>query len=105
MRILLITAYLTLMLSASLRADVPRLNFTAACQAASVDHATLEICIKDEEKARAELGKQWSKYSGDDASHCAQLASMGDIQSYVELLTCLEMRSEARRLPKDITEK
>jgi hypothetical protein len=33
-----------------------------------------------------------------DRSYCTQLASLGGVPSYVELLTCLDLEQVARRL-------
>jgi hypothetical protein len=38
-----------------------------------------------------------------DRTRCTQVSSMRGFQSYVELLRCLEMARDARKLPKDIT--
>jgi len=33
-------------------------------------------------------------------THCTQVSSMSGFQSYVELITCLEIAQEAGKLPK-----
>jgi hypothetical protein len=53
--------------------------------------ATPGSCAKDETDAKNELTKRWSKYSASQKKSCIGEADIGGDQSYVELLTCLEM--------------
>ena len=55
-------------------------------------------CTKDETDAKNELAQRWSKFGA--ASACIGESSIGGGQSYVELLTCLEM-SSGNFSPKD----
>jgi hypothetical protein len=57
--------------------------------------------MADEERARARLAAEWGKIAVPERKHCTQLSSMVGFQSYVELLTCLDMAREAGNLPKD----
>jgi hypothetical protein len=84
--------------------DLPKIDFAATCRSASDSKATVESCLADEERARSQLGQHWGQYPPAEANHCSQLASMKAIQSYVELLTCLEMALDAKKLPRDITQ-
>lgn len=77
--------------------DLPKLNFEATCRAAA-DDAARRSCSADEQAARDKLGGQWGRYPAGDRSHCTQVSQMSGFQSYVELLTCLEMASDAKNL-------
>jgi hypothetical protein len=41
---------------------------------------------------------EWSTFSADDSRHCAAEATMGGESSYTDLLTCLEMARDVRKL-------
>jgi hypothetical protein len=83
--------------------DVPRLEFARGCRdTAGGDAGVLKRCMDDEEKARAKLATEWDKFAHSDRTECTALARLGaGMQSYVELITCLEMAKEAKRLPKE----
>jgi len=83
--------------------EVPRLEFAAGCRStAGSDTAHLDRCMRDEQQARDKLATEWDKFPRGDRTQCTELARLGaGMQSYVELITCLEMADEARRLPKD----
>ena len=53
--------------------------------------ATPESCAKDETDAKNELTKRWSQFGASEKKFCFGEADIGGDQSYVELLTCLEM--------------
>src|SRR5579871_4689794 len=48
-------------------------------------------CSKDETDAKNELAKRWSEFSAADKKACVGESAIGGEESYVELLTCLEM--------------
>jgi hypothetical protein len=52
---------------------------------------TVEMCAKDETTAKNQVTKRWSQFSASSKKSCIGEASIGGDQSYVELLTCLEM--------------
>jgi len=54
-------------------------------------------CISEEQDARKKLETNWSRYPAGDRAQCARTATMAS-PSYVELLTCLEMDADARKL-------
>jgi len=83
---------------------VPVLNVAPTCRnipAESAMQRDAAACMKSEDDARATLQKEWGSFRADDHSICTQTATMGGTASYVELLTCLEMRRDARNLPRD----
>lgn len=50
-----------------------------------------DACMRDEKDAKDQLAKNWSRFSGSQKRACVEESSVGGDQSYVELLTCLEM--------------
>ena len=56
-----------------------------------------EGCQNDEKNARATLVTNWTQYSSASKHECITLQGGGSgPQSYVELLTCLEMAQQAK---------
>jgi hypothetical protein len=49
-----------------------------------------QACFQDEQKAKDTLHQNWSTSQKD---HCQRLLKAGGMPSYVELLTCLEMKT------------
>jgi hypothetical protein len=60
-----------------------------------------ERCLKSENEARNQLARQWTEFPSADRTQCRQTATMGGTASYVELITCLEMKRDVARLPAD----
>jgi hypothetical protein len=58
-----------------------------------------EQCLRDESEARGALQASWTKYPAGDRATCTATAQIG-VQSYVELLTCLQLAGEARQMEK-----
>src|SRR5580692_8892500 len=83
-------------------AEVPKLNIEPSCKAAGIEGMALgrttQSCINDENTAHDQLVKDWSTYSADDKSHCLSMVSTGGSPSYVELLSCLEMSRDAKKI-------
>jgi hypothetical protein len=63
---------------------------TAATTGGSMQQA-LNNCVDDENKARQQLGSQWSQFSAASKAECIPLEGIGGDPSYVSLLTCLQM--------------
>ena len=82
--------------------DVPTLDVGSLCRAegkAAPDFA--ESCMADEKKAREDLVRQWAQFAPDSRARCTAVAkSIAGAQSYVELLTCLQMAKDVKSLPK-----
>jgi hypothetical protein len=58
-----------------------------------------EGCQSDERTARATLVSNWTQYSSASKRECITLQGGGSgPQSYVELLTCLEMAQQAKEI-------
>ena len=81
---------------------VPTLKVEPSCKAAGAAGLmmgrTAESCMNDEKSAREDLVKTWSTFSADDKSHCLSMVSTGGGPSYVELLSCLEMSRDAKKI-------
>ena len=86
----------------TMAADVPTLKVEPSCKAAGAQGLmmgrTTESCMNDEKAAREDLVKNWSSFSGDDRTHCLSMVSTGGGPSYVELLSCLEMSRDAKKI-------
>jgi hypothetical protein len=82
--------------------DMPRLDVSRTCRAeSSGQKATADSCMADEQKAQEQLTREWSQFAVDIRRNCASEATgIAGIQSYVELLTCIQMAIEAKKLPK-----
>ena len=72
--------------------DIVR-NCSAEVAAAGIEKVA--DCTKDEADAKNELDKRWPQFGASNKQACVGESSIGDAQSYVELLTCLEMSSGA----------
>ena len=83
-------------------AGVPKLNVEPSCKTAGVEGMALgrttQSCLNDENGARDQLVKDWSSFSAGDKSHCLSMVSTGGSPSYVELLSCLEMSRDAKKI-------
>src|SRR5215469_10322456 len=84
---------------------VPTLKVEPSCRAAGVEGMivgrTVESCLNDEKAARDQLSKDWGTYSADDKNHCLSMVSTGGSPSYVELLSCLEMSRDAKKIAQE----
>jgi hypothetical protein len=81
---------------------VPTLKVETSCRAAGIEGMatgrTTDSCLNDEKAAREDLVKTWSSFSTNDKGHCQSLVSTGGGPSYVELLSCLEMSRDAKKI-------
>ena len=81
---------------------VPKFDITRNCKldiaatAGLTDDQSLKTCISDEQKARQQLGSQWSKFPASSRASCVSQESIGGTPSYVSLQTCLQMGQWAR---------
>jgi hypothetical protein len=99
MRRLVFTAILAALPASAAFADAPTLNVQATCRATPAvnldQQATYDNCMRSENAARDKLNKTWAKMRVDWRSTCLKTTTLGGIPSYVELLTCVEMREAA----------
>lgn len=84
--------------------DVPTYDVRKSCKADTQSYSAQSVagCLADEQSARATLVSQWAQFAPESKSRCSQM--VGDVagpQSYVELLTCLQMAKDVKGLPKN----
>lgn len=84
---------------------VPTLDVSPSCHAAAMAQITIvermQGCMADEKDAHDQLVTAWTKFNKSDRATCVR--TMMDFEpTYTELLTCLEMASDARKLPEDL---
>lgn len=59
---------------------------------------SIKSCVKSEMLIRDRLLQQWSGFGAADKANCIAEASAGGVPSYTELLTCLQMAQDVRRI-------
>jgi hypothetical protein len=83
--------------------ELPAFDIMRNCKAeaaGSVDD-TGASCTRDETEAKSEMTNRWSQFDASQKRFCIGESSTGGDQSYVELLTCLEMQTgQFRGSPK-----
>jgi len=87
---------LALPLGTAAAEDAPRFDAAQSCRRGETIQLGVNpfgACMKQEDEARDELKAQWSQFSQTDTAACIRLSKSGGVAgSYVELLTCLEMK-------------
>jgi hypothetical protein len=87
------------------RDNVPQLDVEPSCRAAAeaamVVGRTGDNCRADEKNAREATAREWDSFSAADRRHCHSLVTTGGPPSYVELLSCLEVSRDARKVDQD----
>ena len=74
----------------------PRFDIAASCR--DVGKSGIDVgrpasaCRDDEEHARDALAARWTQFQPGARTACVEGASFGGPPSYVEVLTCLEMK-------------
>jgi hypothetical protein len=88
---------------------VPQLDVEPSCLAAEaaalVVGRTGDNCRNDEKNARDALAREWDSFSVADRGHCRSLIRTGGPPSYVELLSCLEVSRDARKIAEERTQR
>jgi hypothetical protein len=82
--------------------EPPKLNVETSCNAAAshgVNGRTRDACMREENAAQSTLNDKWKNFNDRQHARCTGLVQMGGPPSYVELLTCLEMAEQAKRIP------
>jgi hypothetical protein len=103
MRMFLRLAVPVMVALASLAAEggVPSFNVEPHCRAVAAMATPVgdpQVCLRREQRARADLIQKWSDFHPADKAHCLELATIGPEPTYTHLLACLEIESEARKL-------
>jgi len=77
--------------------NVPRFDIARNCRldvaataSLAVDQST-KSCVRDEQRARRQLQKQWGRFPAASSASCTAESNIGGTPSYVGLLTCLQM--------------
>ena len=68
---------------------------------AGLQQTSFQQCVQSEQATRDEIKKHWSSFSTADKGDCVALAKTGGESSYTELLTCMEMARDVRKLHSD----
>ena len=80
---------------------IPQLDTDQSCHAAASAAVSIngkeDICKRDERDARGKLEQQWGRFR--PRSGAVRGGRARRLPRYVELLTCLEMASAAKKLP------
>ncbi|HZO45365.1 MAG TPA: hypothetical protein VFB68_05695 [Xanthobacteraceae bacterium] len=88
--------------TAAVAQEVPKLDVGPLCNAqAKASKDLADACLADEKKARDELVRRWAEFAAPDKARCSGMErSVAGAQSYVELLTCLQIALDVKNLPK-----
>ncbi len=90
--------------------SVPIINVGQVCQGIANQDVTFQDrgkawvkkdCLDTEQEVRNRLAKAWGNFHSADRRHCATETTMGGESSYTELLTCLEMARDARKIREE----
>jgi hypothetical protein len=102
------SATLAASISAASADQYPTLNVVPICHGITQQSdlqggfgdVTFDQCMKAEQEDRQAMIKEWSTFSAADRAHCIAEATMGGESSYTDLVTCLEMARDVRRMTK-----
>jgi hypothetical protein len=88
--------------------DVPSLNVEPVCRGIAQQAAApsekggpdlaYSQCVSSEQAMREHLSKEWTTFTAADKSGCVGEARSTSLPSYTDLVTCLEMARDARKL-------
>jgi hypothetical protein len=104
--LVIVLAALGLSASPTRSDQYPTLNVAPICHGitnqsdleAGLRSVSFDQCMQAEQVDRETMIKEWSTFSADDRRHCIAEATMGGSSSYTDLLTCLEMARDVRKL-------
>jgi hypothetical protein len=114
--ILIASASVVLLMAPMLAArsdDVPVLDIKPVCHGIALQamdpsetggpDLAMSQCLSSEQEVRGQLVKAWPDFAAADKEHCTREATMGGEASYTDLITCLEMARDVRKMhvPKD----
>lgn len=98
-------AALGVQIHAAIADDVPTFDMRKNCKVdvqAYQGSANPQTCLTDEQNARTTLVSQWTQFAPESRTRCTRMVSdIAGSQSYVELLTCLQMAKDVKGLPKN----
>jgi hypothetical protein len=89
--------------------DIPTLDVNPVCHGiamqgeleAGLQQTSFQQCVESEQATRAQIKKEWSTFTTADKTDCVALAKTGGESSYTELITCMEMARDVRKLHQD----
>jgi hypothetical protein len=92
--------------------NVPVFNVEPMCVAVAQEHNMTGLnrdskkahddCLDSEAKLRGQLERKWPEFALADKSECEREASNGGVQSYTELLNCLEIDQDVQKLSGEV---
>ena len=80
---------------------VPTFNVDNHCKfvaTAAQPVGKFDICMEDEKEARTQLVNRWAQFPPADKARCVSESTTGGDPTYTELLTCLEVATDAIKL-------
>jgi hypothetical protein len=84
---------------------VPRLSVESACRATQrgdpQEQQIVEACLRDETNAERQLAGMWARASAASRATCIENQRSSRSQSYVELLTCVQLMQGTTLQPTD----
>jgi hypothetical protein len=90
--------FLASQLTATVPDKVPTFDIAHTCQTEGSSVVAPERCARDETKARDQVQTEWPQFATADKATCTRTTGSSETPSYVELLTCLEMARDAKKL-------
>jgi hypothetical protein len=86
--------------------DIPTLDVNPVCRGIAMQgelevglqQTSFQQCVQSEQAVREQIKKEWSTFSTADKTHCVSLAKTGGESSYTELISCMEMARDVRKL-------
>jgi hypothetical protein len=86
--------------------DIPTLDVNPVCRGIAMQgelevglqQTSFQQCAQSEQAVREQIKKEWSTFSTADKTHCVSLAKTGGESSYTELISCMEMARDVRKL-------
>jgi hypothetical protein len=104
-----VTLALATHLTAAVADNVPSFNVEPLCRGIAEQggldlepnktfQQSIESCVTDEMGIRKQLVQEWPNFRAGDKTECTSESSAGGVPSYTELLTCLQMARDARKL-------
>jgi hypothetical protein len=77
--------------------QVPKFDIANECNLEGGGGATVGRCSQDESAALGQLKTRWNQFGANNKKSCVGESSGHGGSSYVELLTCLEITSDAEK--------
>lgn len=94
-------------LAAAAADEVPKFDVKKSCHADVQAYGggggdSAAGCLADEKKAMDQIVSQWTQFGRESRTKCTeQVNDIAGTQSYVELLTCLQIAKAVKSLPKE----